>query len=81
MDLKQYIGLLVGQQQTPEQIRRQLVTTPAADRYLDQCINAAITAHLPKVTAPAAAAVALSKGSQPTHPGGVNGRGAWVISR
>jgi len=48
MDLKQYIGLLIGQQQTPEQIRRQLVTTPAADRYLDKCIHAAVTAHQPQ---------------------------------
>jgi hypothetical protein len=49
MDLKPYIGLLVGQQQTPEQISRQLLTTPATDRYLDKCIHAAVTAHQPQV--------------------------------
>ena len=49
MDLKPYIGLLIGQQQTPEQIRRQQVTTPADVRHLDKCIHAAATAHQPKV--------------------------------
>ncbi len=48
MDLKPYIGLLVGQQQTPEQISRQLLTTPATDRYLHKCIHAAVTAHQPQ---------------------------------
>jgi hypothetical protein len=52
MDLKPYVGLLIGQQLTPEQIRRQQLTTPADVRHLDACIHAAVTAHLPKVSKP-----------------------------
>jgi hypothetical protein len=54
MDLSIFTGLLVGQQATPEQVRRQVMTTPAAVRHLDACINAAITAHQPKPRKPVA---------------------------
>jgi hypothetical protein len=70
MDLKQYIGLLVGQQQSPEQIRDQLATTPAAVRHLDACINAAITAHQPKVRKPVAWITTPVKEILPKQPRG-----------